>query len=80
MSAEVTFPIIESVRGAVFYDLGMVSSDAFDIGGDINSNVGIGLRLNLPFGPLALDFGVPIQSDEFNDSGGKFQFTVGYKF
>jgi len=80
VSAEVTFPIIESVRGAVFYDLGMVSSDAFDIGGDINSNVGIGLRLNLPFGPLALDFGVPIQSDEFNDSGGKFQFTVGYKF
>ncbi len=80
VSAEVTFPIIESVRGAVFYDLGMVSTDAFDIGGDINSNFGVGLRLNLPFGPLALDFGVPIQSDEFNDSSGKFQFTVGYKF
>lgn len=80
VSAEVTFPIIESVRGAVFYDLGVVSADAFDIGGDVNSNFGVGLRLNLPFGPLALDFGVPIQSDEFNDSGGKFQFTVGYKF
>jgi outer membrane protein insertion porin family len=79
-SAEVTFPIIESVRGAVFYDVGMVSEDTFDFGGDLNADVGIGLRLFLPFGPLAVDFGVPVQSDEFNDSGGKFNFNVGYKF
>lgn len=79
-SAEVTFPIIENVRGAAFYDVGAVGSDSFDFGGDINSNVGLGLRLFLPFGPLAVDFGIPVQSDEFNDSGGKFQFNVGYKF
>lgn len=79
-SAEVTFPIIESVRGAVFYDVGAVGTDSFDFGGDINSNFGVGLRLFLPFGPLAVDFGVPVQSDEFNDGGGKFQFNVGYKF
>jgi outer membrane protein insertion porin family len=79
-SAEVTFPIIESVRGAAFYDVGAVGTDSFDFGGDINSNVGVGLRLFLPFGPLAVDFGIPVQSDEFNDSGGKFQFNVGYKF
>ena len=29
---------------------------------------------------LAIDFGVPVQADEFNDSGGKFNFNVGYKF
>lgn len=80
LSAEVTFPIIESVRGAVFYDVGSVSEDSFDFGGDLNSDVGVGLRLFLPFGPLAVDFGVPIQSDEYNDSGGKFNFNVGYKF
>ncbi len=79
-SAEVTFPIIESVRGAVFYDVGSVGDDSFDFSGDVNSDVGIGLRLFLPFGPLAVDFGVPIQSDEFNDNGGKFNFNVGYKF
>ena len=79
-SFEYTFPIVEKVRGAVFYDVGMVSGDSYDWGGDINSNVGVGLRLFLPIGPIRVDFGVPVQADEFNDSGGQFQFNVGYKF
>jgi outer membrane protein insertion porin family len=78
---EYTFPIIDNLRGAVFYDVGMVSVDSYDLGGDINSNVGVGLRLMLPsIGPIRVDFGVPVQSDRFNDSGGQFQFNVGYKF
>lgn len=80
LSAEMTFPIVESVRGAFFYDVGSVGTDTFDFGGDINSNVGVGLRLFLPFGPLAIDFGIPMQADESNDSSGKFNFNVGYKF
>lgn len=79
-SVEYTFPIMEKLRGAVFYDLGMVSADSYDFGGDWNSNVGIGVRLFLPIGPIRVDFGIPVQSDEFNDSGGKFNFNVGYKF
>ena len=78
-SAEYSFPIIERVRGAVFYDIGAVSEDSFDVG-DVNSNVGIGLRLFLPVGPIRLDFGIPTQSDEFNDSAGKFNFNIGYSF
>ncbi len=79
-SIEYTFPIMEKVRGAVFYDVGVVSGDAYDWGGDINSDVGIGLRLYLPIGPIRVDFGIPIQSDKFNDSSGKFNFNIGYKF
>lgn len=79
-SVEYTFPIVEKVRGAVFYDIGMVSDDSFDWGGDINSNFGVGLRLFLPIGPIRVDFGIPVQSDEFNDSSGQFNFNVGYKF
>lgn len=80
-SAEITFPLIANVRGAAFYDVGLVNEDSFDFGtGDYNSNVGLGLRLFLPFGPLNIDYGVPIESDEFNDSSGKFQFNVGYRF
>ncbi len=79
-SVEYTFPIVEKVRGALFYDVGMVSGDSFDWGGDINSNVGIGLRLYLPIGPIRVDFGIPVQSSEFNDSSGQFNFNVGYKF
>jgi len=80
-SFEVSFPIIEKIRGAVFYDVGMVSGDSYDWGGDVNSDVGVGLRLFfLPTGPIRLDFGVPVQADEENDSGGKFNFNIGYRF
>ena len=73
--------IFEKVRGAVFYDVGFVNLDAYDAStANLNSNVGVGLRLFLPIGPIRVDFGVPTKSDEFNDSGGQFQFNVGYKF
>ena len=88
-STEVTFPVVESVRGAVFYDMGFVNEDSwafspkdarFDSGG-MNSNVGIGLLIELPaIGPVRIDYGIPMQSDIHNDSSGKFQFNVGYKF
>ncbi len=81
LTAEFTFPIFEKVRGAVFYDVGFVNLDAYDLStADLNSNVGIGLRLFLPIGPIRVDFGVPTKADEFNDSSGRFQFNVGYKF
>ena len=81
-TVEFTFPIVESVRGAVFYDVGFVNRDAWDFGtGNLNSDVGIGLLLELPaVGPIRIDYGIPLQADEFNDSSGKFQFNVGYKF
>lgn len=81
LTTEFTFPIFEKVRGAVFYDLGFVNLDAYDFAtGNYNSNVGIGLRLFLPIGPIRVDFGIPTKADEFNDSSGRFQFNVGYKF
>jgi outer membrane protein insertion porin family len=46
--------------------------------GTYNDNWGIGIRLNLPIGPLRLDYGIPIKSDRENDSSGRFQFSAGY--
>lgn len=81
VSAELTFPIIEKIRGAVFYDVGEVSGGPGKLGGGVNSDVGVGLRLFfLPTGPIRLDFGIPVQSDEFNDSSGQFNFNLGYRF
>ena len=46
--------------------------------GSYNSDWGVGLRLNLPIGPLRLDYAIPLEHDEFNGSSGRFQFGVGY--
>jgi outer membrane protein insertion porin family len=83
-SVEYSVPIIERLRFAVFYDIGMVYEDAFSFEengetGFYNDNWGVGVRLNIPhLGPLRLDYGIPITSDDDNESSGRFQFSVGY--
>jgi outer membrane protein insertion porin family len=77
---EWTFPIIEKARGAVFYDMGFVNSDPWAFGfNNMASDIGIGLRLDLPIGPLRLDYGYPVMRDGYN-GGGHFNFNVGYQF
>jgi len=79
-TVELTFPIIEKARGAIFYDTGFVNSGAWSFGfNNIASDVGIGIRLDLPIGPLRLDYGYPLQRDGYN-GGGHFNFNVGYQF
>ena len=80
-TAEYTFPIAESIRGAVFYDVGLVNRDAWSFStSDLSSDFGIGVLLELPFvGPMRLDYGIPLQSDGDSKSG-KFNVNVGYKY
>lgn len=81
LTVEMTFPIIERIRGAVFYDGGFLQSGAYDFSTrGYNDNVGIGLRLDLPIGPIRIDYGYPINTDRWNNSSGKFNFNVGYQF
>lgn len=97
-SVEYSFPIIEKVRGAVFWDVGMVQSDLTAASGstggirnggpiigdgEIYSNVGIGVRMFLPVGPIRLDLGLPIvkpSDDNFVGNSPRFQFNMGYRF
>lgn len=82
-SVEYTFPLVERVRGAVFYDIGVVGADSWDFGSGIYHDAGFGVRLNLPFGPLAIDYAIPLgtpSGDEAADEGGQFQFYLDYKF
>jgi len=79
-TVEWTFPIIEKARGAIFYDTGFVNSDAWSFGfNHLASDIGVGLRLDLPIGPLRLDYGYPVMRDGYN-GGGHFNFNVGYQF
>jgi outer membrane protein insertion porin family len=115
-TVELTFPIIEKARGAVFYDVGFVNPDAWDFSSEkqsilrgpdgaatvafnsgvpttvkmiqpgtrrtfdnIASDFGVGIRLDLPIGPLRLDYGIPVQSAGFGTHG-HLNFSVGYQF
>ncbi|HEY2714326.1 MAG TPA: outer membrane protein assembly factor BamA [Chthoniobacterales bacterium] len=77
---EGTIRVIDRVRAALFYDTGFDHADAYDFSTDhIASDVGVGVRLDLPVGPLKIDYGIPIQADG-NSKSGKIQFSVGYQF
>jgi outer membrane protein assembly factor BamA len=117
-TVELTFPIIEKARGAVFYDCGFVNPDAWDftpatidvprgINGQATllydqlhgitppaylssgpfkrtfdafaSDFGVGVRLDLPIGPLRLDYGFPVETGG-NGKHGHLNFSVGYQF
>lgn len=88
-SAEYSVPVIERVRVAMFYDVGMVYPKAFSFSpqsqlgpgydtGIYASDFGFGIRLNLPIGPLRLDYAIPLQYDSTLSGKGRFQFGVGY--
>jgi len=81
-SLELTVPIVEKVRGAVFYDFGIVNVDPWDFDtGQLATDVGVGLRLDLPLGPLAVDYAIPLEvPDEQADNGGQFNFYLNYQF
>lgn len=84
LSAEYTVPIVETVRAAVFYDIGFVNTGSWDISpDDVYSDVGVGIRLKLPISPvpLALDYAFPITSpDDEADQGGQFNFYLNYEY
>lgn len=80
-TAEYTYPIVDRVRGAFFYDTGFVNSGSYEFGTDqIASDVGIGLRLDLPIGPIRLDYGYPVQKGDSTSHNGHFNFNIGYQF
>ena len=81
LTVEWTFPVVDKIRGAVFYDVGFVNSGTYDFStSNVNSDVGIGVRLDLPIGPVRIDYGIPVQTDRDNGGGGKFNFNIGYQF
>ncbi len=82
VTAEYSIPIVEKLRLATFYDIGMIYEEAYDFETSYyNSDWGVGIRLDFPGFPLRLDYAWPLEADEFNDrSSGRFQFSIGYVF
>jgi outer membrane protein insertion porin family len=94
-TAEYTYPIVERIRGAFFFDVGNVYPQPFSLNPRrevftgtandykrqfLNAGTGVGVRLNLPIGPIRFDLGFPVISDPINNHGMQFHFNVGYQF
>jgi outer membrane protein insertion porin family len=87
-SAEYTLPIVEKVRLAAFYDVGVVWQDLFDkdlehpaVGdGVVCDGYGIGVRFDFPMFPIQLDYAWPLNTDEVTGDGGRFSFFIGYTY
>jgi outer membrane protein insertion porin family len=78
---ELTFPVITRVRGAFFVDAGYVNQNSWDFNGaGYNADYGFGVRLDLPIGPIRIDYGIPFVSDQYNGGPGQVQFNIGYQF
>ncbi|MGA2279767.1 MAG: outer membrane protein assembly factor BamA [Verrucomicrobiota bacterium] len=84
-SVEYSLPIFEKdngpgVRFALFYDIGDVGAQPYSFSGNFDDNWGLGLHINIPkLGPLRLEYGVPINHDQYNGRSGRFQFGVGWQ-
>ena len=81
-SVEYTVPIIEIIKGAVFFDTGNVWDKVRNYGtGGLKSGTGVGLRVKTPIGPIKLDYGIPLDTEPGKTSkSGKFYFSVSRGF
>ncbi len=80
-TAEYSFPMVENIKGAVFYDTGNVWAKASDFAsGSLKSSVGMGVRIKTPIGPIKLDFGYPLDTDPGEKRSGRFHFSMGQRF
>ncbi len=81
-TVEYTVPIWSKVRGAAFYDWGVVNRKVLDFDtARYNDNWGLGLRFDLPGFPLQIDYAWPITYDEkWQDGKGRFNFLMGHNF
>ena len=82
-SLEYTVPIYPKLlRFATFYDIGNVWLDAYDFNVlHYCSDIGIGLRIDVPGFPIRLDYAWPLEiSGDVERTSARFNFWLGYGF
>ncbi len=78
---EYTFPIVELLKGAIFYDAGNVWRRSGDIGsGEYRQGAGLGMRVKTPIGPVKVDWGYPINPPSGERKSGRFHFNISRGF
>jgi outer membrane translocation and assembly module TamA len=80
---ELRFPVRAPIEGAVFSDLGYLWSDPTQISKYTflhniapRADVGAGVRVDTPVGPLVLDYGINVTRRSYEDFGA-LHFAIG---
>lgn len=83
---ELKFPLVKEAKvfGILFFDMGyaddMILSELFNLS-KFRKNVGFGLFLVTPLGPMNVKWGIPFNArEEYGESLYEFQFNMGYDF
>lgn len=81
LNGELSYQIISSLEAAAFADAGSLSGDDSSQwgGGDLRYALGMGLRYQLPIGPLRLDYGWNPDRQP-GEAAGAFHVTFGFAF
>jgi outer membrane translocation and assembly module TamA len=73
---EYDFPVFDDLVGAVFFDAGGLGQNPFD---SFSTGVGVGVRYNLPIGPIRADYGVN-PAPRAKEDVGAFHLSFGFAF
>ncbi len=80
-NVELIIPIVRKagLMGVLFYDTGNAYDNGEDIDlSDLRKSVGFGVRWYSPMGPMRLEYGYILETDERGDGG--WEFTMGMAF
>lgn len=80
-SIEYIRTIRDPIKGVIFFDMGQVYNDAGDWGSfsDPSYSLGLGVRIDLPIGPVRLEYGHNMNRRKGEPSG-TFHFSIGTSF
>ena len=82
LTGEISHPIWNFIRGAVFTDIGNVWGDSWEFG-KVNIGVGYGLRIIVPYlnAPIKLDLAYPVLNEQDGEKSKlRFHFNMGFTF
>ncbi len=78
--AELTRNLVGALKGTAFLDAGALARDHSGLANaDVEIAAGLGLRLDLPIGPVRLEYGRNLTQDHGEPSG-TFHFAIGIAF
>jgi outer membrane protein insertion porin family len=80
---EYRIPLFEDagIIGVLFYDMGDVYKEAEHIElGNLKHSAGFGFRWYSPIGPIRIEYGYILDAGEIDESGGRWEFSMGAAF